>query len=75
MQLMEKFSELFNLFTPISGSSGSSARQGLRRLMLLRTITVSIGLPGLLAFQIFSSFIHMVDFNDYDFGRHWLLAT
>ena len=51
---MEKFLELFNLFTPISGSNGSSARQGLRRLMLLRTITVSIGLPGLLAFQIFS---------------------
>ena len=54
MEKFSKFSEFFNIFTPVSGSNGSSARQGLRRLMLLRTITVSIGLPGLLAFQIFS---------------------
>ena len=51
MEKSSKFSEFFNILLPLTTFDGASARQGLRRLMLLRAIVVALGVPGLIAFQ------------------------
>ena len=51
MEQSRNFSEFFKIFLPLASIEGASARQGLRRLMLLRAIIVALGIPGLIVFQ------------------------
>ena len=54
MKKSKNFSEFFKILSPLTSVDGASARQGLRRLMLLRGIIVALGIPGLIVFQTFT---------------------
>ena len=51
MEKSKNLSEFFKILSPLTSVEGASARQGLRRLMLLRAIIVALGVPGLIVFQ------------------------
>ena len=51
MKKSKNLSEFFKILSPLTSVGGASARQGLRRLMLLRAIIVALGVPGLIVFQ------------------------
>ena len=54
MKKSRNFSEFFKILSPPTSVDGTSARQGLRRLMLLRGIILALGIPGLIVFQTFT---------------------
>ena len=54
MKKSKNFSEFFKILSPLTSVDEASARQGLRRLMLLRGIIVALGIPGLIVFQTFT---------------------
>ena len=65
MNQRSKLTELVNYLIPVSSDGSSLARQGLQRLLQLRTFVTLTGVVGLFIFQFFSSLEIPVQFIAY----------
>ena len=48
---MSKYHEFLTYLVPVATEQGATGRQGLQRLLLLRSFVAVVGILGLLAFQ------------------------